>query len=75
VRIALDAMGTDKAPGIEVAGAVIALTDPEADFEVILVGDKHALEVELAKYSDFPSDRLTIVHAPQRVFPGEPPST
>ena len=75
MRIALDAMGTDKAPGIEVAGAVIALTDPEADFEVILVGDRHALEVELAKYSDFPSDRLTIVHAPQRVFPGEPPST
>ena len=75
MRIALDAMGTDKAPGIEVAGAVIALTDPEANFEVILVGDRHALEVELAKYSDFPSDRLTIVHAPQRVFPGEPPST
>jgi len=75
VRIALDAMGTDKAPATEVAGAVIALTDPESDFEIILVGDSDALEAELTNYSDFPSDRLSIIHASQRVFPGEAPST
>ena len=75
MRIALDAMGTDKAPAIEVSGAVIALMDPKSDFEVILVGDGDALEAELARHSDFPSDRLSIVHARQRVLPGEPPST
>jgi len=75
VRIALDAMGTDKAPAIEVSGAMMALMDPKSDFEVILVGDGDALEAELAHHSEFPSDRLSIVHAEQRVLPGEAPST
>ena len=75
MRIALDAMGTDAAPAVEVAGAVNALRNPESDFEVILVGDSDALEAELAKHTAFPTDRLSIVHAPDRVLPGEPPST
>ncbi|MCH7932383.1 MAG: phosphate acyltransferase PlsX [Gemmatimonadetes bacterium] len=75
MRIALDAMGTDTAPAPEVAGAVSALKDPESDFEVILVGDLDSLQAELAKHAAFPTDRLSIVHAPDRVLPGEPAST
>ena len=75
VRIALDAMGTDTAPTAEVAGAVSALKSAESDFEIILVGDSAAVQTELAKHTGFPSDRLSIVHASERVLPGESPST
>jgi glycerol-3-phosphate acyltransferase PlsX len=68
-------MGTDTAPTAEVAGTVSALNSPESDFEVILVGDCVSVEAELAKHTAFPTDRLSIVHAPDRVLPGEPPST
>ena len=68
-------MGTDTAPAAEVAGAVGALKSPDSDFDVILVGDSDSLETELAKHTAFPTDRLSIVHAPDRVMPGDPPST
>ena len=38
MRIVLDAMGTDDAPRIEVAGTIEALREHESDVEVILVG-------------------------------------
>ncbi len=68
-------MGADQAPAIEVAGAVSALQDPQSDVEILLVGDRAALESELALHQDFPENRLSIVHASDRVLPGEPPST
>ena len=75
MRIALDAMGTDAAPAVEVAGAVDALKNSASDFDIILVGDSDLLETELAKHAEFPTDRVSIVHASQRIMPGEPPST
>ena len=75
MRIALDAMGTDRAPAAEVAGAVSALQDPDSDFEILLVGDRDILESELALHQGYRADRLTIIHAPDRVLPSEPPST
>ena len=63
------------APAAEVAGALSALKSPESDFDVILVGDSVVLQAELAKHTGFPTDRLSIVHASERVSPGEPPST
>ncbi len=68
-------MGTDHAPASEIAGAVEALSEPDGDFEVVLVGDQGLIEAELAKHDDVPGDRLSIVHAPERVLPGEAPST
>ena len=47
MRIALDAMGCDYAPGPIVAGAVEAVRDRE-DLTVLLVGDKPRIEIELA---------------------------
>jgi glycerol-3-phosphate acyltransferase PlsX len=75
VRIALDAMGTDTAPTAEVAGAVRALESPQSDFEIILVGDAALVQAEIAKHTGFPSDKMSIVHASERVLPGEPPAT
>jgi glycerol-3-phosphate acyltransferase PlsX len=74
VRIALDAMGTDQAPVSEVAGAVGALRDLGEDVEIVLVGEQSAVAAELSRHQDFPSERLHIHHAPDRVRAGEPPS-
>jgi phosphate acyltransferase len=70
VRIALDAMGTDRHPATEVAGAVQALRDLPGDFELILVGDAARIEAELAG-QEYPSDRLEVVHAAETINPGE----
>ena len=62
MRIALDAMGGDHAPGPIVAGAVEAVRDRD-DLIVVLVGDKARVDAELARFPDAPVDRLPVVHA------------
>ncbi|MDR3637411.1 MAG: phosphate acyltransferase PlsX [Isosphaeraceae bacterium] len=62
MRIALDAMGGDHAPGPIVTGAVEAVRD-EPEMTVVLVGERARVEAELAKHPDAPRDRLPIVHA------------
>jgi phosphate acyltransferase len=74
VRIALDAMGTDHHPAVEVEGAIQALRELPGDFELLLVGDGTRIEAELARY-DYAGDRLRLVHAPDRIDPGEPAVT
>lgn len=74
MRIALDAMGTDRHPAVEVLGALQALRELPGDFELLLVGDRDRIEAELKRH-DFSSDRLQIVHAPDRIEPGEPAVT
>ena len=72
MRIALDAMGGDFAPGPIVAGAVEAVRD-QPDLTVVLVGDRERIEAELAKAPDAPRDRLPIVHASQAIGMEEKP--
>ena len=72
MRIALDAMGTDLHPRVEVQGAVEALRQLPGDFEVLLVGDRALVERELATYGDYPKARLQVVPASQVIAPGEP---
>lgn len=67
-------MGTDSAPKPEIAGAVEALKDAEHDLEIVLVGDRATIESELSAYSDYPRDRLTVIHAPERVSADESPA-
>ncbi|HSG49989.1 MAG TPA: phosphate acyltransferase PlsX [Longimicrobiales bacterium] len=74
MRIALDAMGTDHAPATEVAGALQALKELEADIEIVLVGDQAAIEAELALHEGVPTSRLHIFHAPDRIRPSDPPA-
>src|SRR5690606_16652284 len=75
LRIALDAMGTDRHPDIEVAGALQALRELPADFELLLVGDEPRIASALAAQEPAPAGRLHIVHAEETVAPGEPPAT
>jgi glycerol-3-phosphate acyltransferase PlsX len=75
VRIALDAMGTDHAPRSEIAGALGALREAGPELEIILVGDRLAIEEELGRHQEVPQGRLHIRHAPDRVLPGEAPAT
>ncbi|MGE0871598.1 MAG: phosphate acyltransferase PlsX [Kofleriaceae bacterium] len=61
MKVVVDAMGSDRAPAPEVAGALAAVrTQP---VEVVLVGDQHALAAELAKAGKVSSDRVEVVHA------------
>ncbi|HKP74228.1 MAG TPA: phosphate acyltransferase PlsX [Longimicrobiaceae bacterium] len=74
MRIAVDAMGSDRAPTVEVEGAVGALLQ-SPEITVVLVGDQAAVEAELARHPDAPRDRIELVHAPDVIDPGEAPTT
>jgi phosphate acyltransferase len=75
LRIAIDAMGTDRHPTVEVEGAVAALRQLPDDFRVVLVGDRDRIRADLSRLGAAESERLAIVHAPERVEPGEAPAT
>jgi glycerol-3-phosphate acyltransferase PlsX len=72
MRIALDAMGGDFAPGPIIAGALEAVRD-QPELVVALVGDRERIEAELAKAPDAPLDRLPVVHASQAIGMEEKP--
>lgn len=64
LRIALDAMGGDFAPAVEVAGAVECLRQSGSRFHVVLVGDEEKINAELHKHDTAGLD-FSIVHAPE----------
>ena len=70
MRIALDALGGDHAPGPIVAGAVQALAD-DHDIQVVLVGDEARIRPCLPV--DAPADRLSIKHCTQTIGMDESP--
>ena len=74
MRIALDAMGTDRHPAVEVEGAVRALSEAESGFEVVLVGDEERIRSELDRLGEAEGDRLSVVHASDRIAPSDPPA-
>jgi glycerol-3-phosphate acyltransferase PlsX len=69
MKIVIDAMGADAAPGVEVEGAIQAIQ--ELGHDLILVGDQARIEAELAKHN-FKSDKLAIVHASEVIEMHEP---
>jgi len=73
VKIALDAMGGDRAPRVIVEGAIQALREYK-DLEIILVGDERKVKKELAKYPT-KGLSLSIIHASQVVEMDELPTT
>lgn len=68
MRIALDAMGSDSAPHVEVEGAVQASLN---GLEVILVGDEPVLQARLSAHPK--TGKVTIRHAPQVIGMHEQP--
>ncbi len=71
VRVAVDAMGGDHAPGEIVKGAVDAVLT-RTDIEVILVGMEDRVKEELSKYT-YPQDQVRVVHASEVIATEEPP--
>ncbi|HOV32568.1 MAG TPA: phosphate acyltransferase PlsX [Candidatus Hydrogenedens sp.] len=63
MRIALDAMGSDNAPVVEVQGAVNASLD--RNFDIVLVGNREALKKELDKHPK--KGNIEIVHTQEFV--------
>lgn len=82
VRVVVDAMGSDRAPGPEVLGALRAVRGH--DVEVTLVGDAARLDAELAAAGRTTDDAIAVVHAsevvtmhdhPGQAFRGKPDSS
>lgn len=70
IKIALDAMGSDNAPYVDIEGAVMAAR--EFDYHIILVGRKDLIEKELSKHKNV-SSNISIHHASEAIGMHEQP--
>src|SRR5450755_727912 len=80
-RIALDAMGGDRAPASTVAGALLALGDFGSRHVIQLVGRQEVIRAELQRQlaGDLAgraddAERLQVVHAPDVIEMSDRPS-
>ena len=73
MRIAVDAMGGDHAPGEVVAGALEAANSLPSVSSVVLVGDSDAIERELCG-KDFDRSKVKVSHASEVVAMDELPA-
>jgi len=73
IRIALDAMGSDKAPQVEVEGAAQALKELPAEFHLQLVGRTADIDAALSRVGEVDRSRIEIVDAPDVVGMGDKP--
>ncbi len=71
IKVAVDAMGGDNAPGEIIKGAVDAVSRRN-DIQILLTGRKEVLEAELNKFS-YPKEQIQIVPASEVIETGEPP--
>jgi phosphate acyltransferase len=73
IRVALDAMGGDHAPRVEIEGLRLALRDLPNTFRVQLVGKTDVIEQELAAHSEIDRDRVELIPAADVVVMGDKP--
>jgi len=73
IRVALDAMGGDHAPAVEIEGARLALQDLPATFLLQLVGQTEVIERELDRHPDIDRARIEVVEAPDVIAMGDKP--
>lgn len=69
MKIVVDAMGSDRAPAVEVEGAIQAVK--EFGHDIVLVGDEAVIKAELERHHGVP-DRISVLHAPERIEMHEP---
>lgn len=74
IRIAVDAMGGDRAPDDIVAGAVGAARKAKDQYEIVLVGDSASVEEALHRHHFIKYLPISIVHASQKVEMDESPA-
>ncbi len=72
ITIALDAMGGDFFPNVNIDGAISATK--KFPIKIILVGNKQQLEKEIEKRSNFPKEAITIEHAEDIIEMTDSPS-
>lgn len=72
MKIGLDVMGGDFAPGSNISGALLALKELPLTDRIVLIGDKDIILAELEKRNANPSD-FSIVHAHEVIGMGEHP--
>lgn len=72
VKVVVDAMGGDYAPQEPVKAAVEAVAERK-DIQVILTGPEDEVHAQLAKYPDYPKDRIQVVSATEVIQTAEPP--
>lgn len=71
IKVAVDAMGGDNAPGEIVKGAVDAVATRK-DIKVLLVGQQDVVAKELEKYT-YPKWQIEVVNAEEVIETAEPP--
>lgn len=71
VKVAVDAMGGDNAPGEIVKGAVEAVNE-KPGIKIILVGKSEKVRAELAKYT-YKEEQIEVVNAEEVIETAEPP--
>jgi len=71
MRIVLDAMGGDNAPGEIIQGAYLASSERD-DLEIILTGDKTVVDSLLK--TRYPALKATVIHAPETIAMAESPA-
>lgn len=71
MKLALDAMGSDGAPQVEIEGAIQA--SAEIDAEILLVGSQQVLEEEFKKYENI-SKKISIIQASEVIQMHETPA-
>jgi len=73
MKVALDAMGGDHAPAVNIGGAIEALRLYPSMKQIFLVGDEARLKIEAEKQGlDLRDPRVKIVHAPEVIGMSEP---
>jgi phosphate acyltransferase len=73
MKVALDAMGGDNAPAVNIGGAIDALRYYPRLEHLFLVGDEPVLRAECARQGlDLRDRRVSIVHAPETIGMAEP---
>jgi phosphate acyltransferase len=76
VRVAVDAMGGDKAPAVVIEGTLRALENcPEGEIEVLLVGDEERIRECLAQHEKGDRSGIHVVQAEEVIEMGESPAT
>jgi glycerol-3-phosphate acyltransferase PlsX len=74
MRIAVDAMGGDNAPGAMIKGAVDAVRDAGGEFDVVLVGKKDIIEESISR-SGYATEHIEVLNASEVVGMKESPAT
>jgi glycerol-3-phosphate acyltransferase PlsX len=73
MKVALDAMGGDHAPAVNIEGAIGALRYYPKLRHLYLVGDQALLEAECVRQRlDLGNPRVSIIHAPEQIGMAEP---